>query len=231
MKKIVIISLLIVFVVSSFFIYSRYSEKDKVTINNIFKADKYKSYKAGDSVSFKGESWSVMYDSNSNSNYVTLINSALKYYEDIPNVVDGIYETSAINKYLKNTLAKEYGEKNLVEKNGYAIRLLNMDDLERLTEYSYEEKNDAYILKECPDYICLTNSSYATMIDTDNQKEFLDVYTNLKDVIDLEDEEYLVHLNYYNLKGTYYENSLESIVDDITLFVRPVINVYKNSLD
>ena len=61
-------------------------------------------------------------------------------------------------------------------------------------------------------------------------KEFVDVYNNVNDIEDLLYGDYTLHLKYYNVSSTYEKHMLVSLVDDATLFVRPVINVYKSSL-
>lgn len=189
---------------------------------------KYAEYKAGDIVDFYDDSWYVMYDSDEKTDYVTLFSSKISFFEEIPTVIDGIYETSNIKEYLENTLAEKYGKANLVEKNGYSIRLFNEDDMKELLKVEYDKKTDSYEILECPNYICLNYTFFATMIDTNRRFEQVDVYNKLDD-IDY-DEEYLFHLKYYNIVGNDNEFKLESVVDDTTLFVIPVINVLKTSL-
>ena len=123
---------------------------------------------------------------------------------------------------------KEYGEKNLVEKNGYKVRLFDQDDLKQLLDVEYNEEDDSYTIIECPNYICLNNTSFSTMISTNSKYEGIDVYNNLNDIGN--EEYYKLHLPYYHIVGENNEYSLESIVDDTAMFVRPVINVYKSSL-
>ena len=79
-----------------------------------------------------------------------------------------------------------------------------------------DDETDSYDITDCPDFICLTNVFYATMISTNSSVQGLDE---------------LEHLNYYNLSTTYDTYKLESLVEDSTLFVRPVVNVYKESIN
>lgn len=82
---------------------------------------------------------------------------------------------------------------------------------------------------ECPDYVCLYNSVYATMIDTHSiEKE--NVYNNIDDISDLDTDDYQLHLKYYNISNDFGNEKLESIVNDATLMIRPVINLKKSSL-
>ena len=69
------------------------------------------------------------------------------------------------------------------------------------------------------------------MIDTNINKEFIDVYNNVSDIENIMFDDYTLHLRYYNLASTYNTYKLESLVSDASLFVRPVINVYKNNLN
>lgn len=232
MKRIIILFVLVILLFFGIFGLTKTFSNDKNVVKNIFKSEIYASYKAGDIVSFADDEWIVMYDSSSKEDSMTLINSGILYLgeDEISDVIDGIYETSKLNDYLENDYANLLGEKNLVEKNGYKVRLLNMDDIKELTEYEYDEKEDRYVFLSCPDYICLTNNYYATMIDTNNEFEKTDVYNNVKDIEDNIIGEYQLHLKYYNIYSTLTDFSLESIVDDTTLIVRPVINVYKGSI-
>lgn len=228
MKKTVIIGLLIVvLVIGGVLISSQFSEDSPLKIQK--KDDKkYDVYHKGDIVDFYDDSWFVLYDSDENQEYVTLISSKISYFEEAPTVIQGIYETSDLNNYFKDTLAKEYGEENLVEKNGYSVRLFDQDDLRQLLDVEYNKKDDSYTINDCPNYICLNHTSFATMIDTDTSFEDVDVYNNIKDIGD--EDEFLLHVPYYHIVGENDEYSLRSIVDNTAMFVRPVINVYKDSL-
>lgn len=228
MKKTVITILLtVVFIIGALLISFQFSEDSPLKIK---KKDKktYEVYEKGDLVDFYDDSWFVLYDSDADEEYVTLISSKISYFEEAPTVIQGIYETSDLNKYFKDVLTKEYGKDNLVEKNGYSVRLFDQDDLRQLLEVEYNEEDDSYTIIDCPNYICLNYTSFATMIDTDTNYEGVDVYSNINDIGS--EEEYKLHLPYYHIVGDNDEYSLESIVDNTAMFVRPVINVYKDSL-
>lgn len=231
-RYIVLIILLIILGVGVFFGYRAISSNGE-PITEIFKDKTYSVYKSGDVVNFKDESWYVMYDSDQSTNYVTLISKNIVFLEDetLSTVISGIYETSAINEYLKNEYTKVLGEDNLVERNGYKVRLFNRDDFDKLITASYDDEKDEYVITECPEFICLTNTFFGTMIDTNTEKEFIDVYNNVSDIENILYDDYTLHLKYYNLSSTYSTYKLESLVDNATLFIRPVINVYKDSLD
>ncbi len=237
MKRYIILIVLLIVLVFSLFIGLNYLNNEETTVKNIFNnKEAYKEYKSGDLVKLNDEEWYVMYDSHKDSDYVTLISADIFSLEElgIDTVVKGIYETSEINKYLKGEYARNIGEEKLVEKNGYTVRLFNQDDLDLLIDLEdirYDENKDEYVIDECPDFICLTNTFYATMIDTNDKLELYDVYYNVDDIEDILYGEYQLHLKYYNITSTYETYKINSIVDNATLFVRPVINVYKNSLD
>lgn len=233
MKKYIILIILFVILGLGIFVGFNVLDDKETTVKTIFNKKTYDEYKVGDLVRFNDEEWYVMYDSLKNSDYVTLISSNIISLEEenITTVVGGIYETSELNKYLKNDLAKSLGEENLVEKNGYKIRLLSEDDFESLVTAEYNKEKDEYEITDCPDFICLTNCFYATMIDTENNLDLTDVYYNVDDIEDVLYDDYVLHLKYYNLSSTYETYKLNSLVDNATLFVRPVINVYKSSLD
>lgn len=226
-RKIIGFILIILVVVGCFVLLNLFSDGE--VLNNITNKKEYEVFKAGDKVEFYDDSWFVLYDSDENEDYVTLISSKIDYYEDAPEAIDGIYETSDLKKYFDEYMIKEYGEDNLVEKNGYKVRVFNEDDMRLLLDVEYDKKNDSYKIKNCPDYICLNHTFFATMIDTDSDFEKVDVYNNIQDIGE-DEEEYKLHMNYYYIVGEDNEYSLESVVEDKTMFVRPVINVYKESL-
>lgn len=233
MKKYVILIIILLILIVGVFVGYNLINKEDTNINNIFETKKYDSYKSGDLVNFNNEKWYVMYDSSDDVNYVTLISSGVMVLEDehLSTVISGIYETSKINEYLEKDYVKLLGEDKLIEINGYKARLFNQDDFENLIDAQYNETNDEYIINECPEFICLTNTFYATMIDTNINKEFIDVYNNVSDIENIMFDDYTLHLRYYNLASTYNTYKLESLVSDASLFVRPVINVYKNNLN
>ena len=234
MKKIIICIIILIIIGLGIIFGYKLLSKDNSDIKNIFSnsKDTYLKYKAGDLVEFNDSDWYVMYDSDEKSDYVTLINSGVMYLYDekIINTLDTVYEISNLRNYLENEYLKELGEDNLVEVYGYKIRLLNKDDIEKLTQYEYNDELDEYKITDCPEYICDINWTYATMIDTKNDKDFVDVYYNINDIEDLNDE-YTLHLNYYNMTLEDGNFKLQSLVDDATLFVKPIINVYKKSLN
>lgn len=228
-KRIVFLIVTLLLIFSSIWAFSKIDGNDSPI--KVFGSKKeFKSYKAGDRVNFASRNWIVMYDSSKKEEVITLISSEVIYLDDIPYVFDGIYETSKLNDYLKNNFAKEIGESNLVSKNGYKVRLLNEDDMRKLLEVDYNSEDDSYEIENCPDYICLYNSYYATMIDTKSiEKE--DVYNNFSDIENIDTDDFQLHLNYYNISNLDGEEKLESIVGDATLFIRPVINLKKDSIE
>lgn len=228
MKKFFIALLLLLIVGVSVFV--GYKLLDEDNDGKVIKKNKvYDTYKSGDVVDFLGNNWYVLYDSSKKDNFVTLISSSIHYSEEVPNVVEGIYETSDLNKFMEEELVKEYGKDNLVEMGGYLVRSFDSDDMRQLLDVKYHEDEDYYEITDCPDFICLNHAFYGTMVASDMNFEKVDVYNNISDIGD--EEEYEVHIDYYNLSGEENKFYLKSVVDDVTLFYRPVINVYKDSLD
>ena len=105
-----------------------------------------------------------------------------------------------------------------------------MDDINKLVTYNYDEETDSYLFDDCPEFLCLTNAFYGTMIDTATDFEAVDVYNNVNDIENPNIDDYKLHLKYYNVYATYTEYGMKSVVDDATLFIRPVINVKKSAL-
>ncbi len=233
-KRYVLLTIfIIVFVFASFVAIKTFTKKGEggIKIFNINKVT-YKEYKQGDKLEFKDREWYVMYDSSSKDDYVTLISSDILFLgdEEITDAVMGIYETSDLNNYLKNTYAVELGVSNLVERNGYTVRLFNEDDMKSLLKVDYDNTFDSYKIEECPEFVCLTNAFYATMIDTKGT-QISSVYTNLDDFNESEQDEKKLQLKYYNITGTYETCIMNSVVEDSTLFVRPVINLKKDAIE
>lgn len=233
MKKFIVLILLIAFLVVAIYGAVNFFGKEEGSQPDIFKKDEYKEYKAGEYITFSDSKWYVLYDSNKTEEDVTLISADILNLEEeqLDTVLSGIYESSDLNKYLKNEYAKSLGEEKLVEKNGYKVRLFNKDDLDNLLDVTYNEKKDEYEINNCPDYICLTNAYYSTMIDTNEKVEFENVYLNVSDIEDPLYDDYELHLRYYNITTTYETFKLNSIVDNTNLLIRPVINVYKSYLE
>lgn len=232
MKRYIILIILFILLIIGFIAFKKaYSVDDNQKSKSIFKNEKYNKYKSGDLVSFKDAEWYVLHDSSEDDNYVTLIYKGILYLgeEGISETAFKVYESSDLNNYLKGAYAESLGDSSLREINGYKVRLFNEDDMKRLLDVTYDEKKDLYVINNCPDYICLTNVNYATMIATNTKQEY-DV-DNISEIEDLNIDDYTIHLNYYNISSSYDTYQLESIVEDASLFVRPVINVYKESLD
>ena len=223
MKRYIILTVLIIMLIIGLIAFGKAFGKKDGTIKQVFKQEKYKEYKSGDLVSLNNQEWYVLYDSSDKDNYVTLFYKGVLYLEEngIADSDYSVYESSDLNKYLKGDFADYIGTKKLREVNGYKVRLFNNDDL-KLLNVKYDKDSDSYEITDCPEFICLTNTFYATMIATGDAPEMEE---------NEEEEIEPVHLSYYNLSTTYETFKLESVVEDKTLFVRPVINVYKESLD
>lgn len=230
-KKYIVVLAIIGLVIGCVLAYYFDSKNETIVSKIIPNVKSYEDYKSGDKVSFADEKWYVMFDSNKKSDYVSLISDRLIALENYPYVWTGSYDKSFLKEYFENELLALYGKENLVAKKGYTIRLLNKDDINALAKLKYNKDEDYYEIEDCPDFICLTNSFYATMIETNDNKEFVDVYENVNDIDDPLFEDYKLHLGYYDIYSTYDIHELRSVVDDATLFVRPIINVYKDSLD
>ena len=227
-RRIIFVIILVIIALSAFYGF-RKNDHGENTVNIFKEKVEYKEYQAGDRINFASRSWIVLYDSSKKEDTLTAISSEIMYVEDIPYAISGIYETSQVNEYLKGTFLQELGTDNLVTKNGYKVRLFNEDDMKKILKYNYNADDDSYNILDCPDYICLYNSTYATMIDTQSiEKE--NVYNNVKDISNIETDEYQLHLKYYNITNNFGDEKLESIVNDAVLMIRPVINLKKSSL-
>ena len=227
MKKRIILLILIIVLVASFVALKNTGNEQGSLLRNMFN-DKitYKEYKAGDRIYFADGEWYVMYDSSSKEDYVTLIYTGFYYLEDygISLVLDEDYKKSDLNVFLQNKFVELLENPKLKEIDGYKVRLLNKKDMDSLTEYTYDKKDDSYELTKCPDYICVPNLSFGTMIETDENNDYK--VTELEDIEDLYTDKYLIHLKYYNLE----DGNLISVVNNAFLSVRPVVNVMKESI-
>ena len=217
-KKIAMVVVLVLLLLFTGFVAIKTFGKTEGAKIRIFsnKKETYTTFKKGDVVDFHDSEWYVLYDSSEKDDYVTLISADILYLgdEDITEVIDGIYETSDLNKYLKN----EY------------VRLFDEEDMKNLLDVTYDDGLDAYEINNCPDYICLTNNYFATMIDTKGS-QISSVYESLEDFNESEQEEKRLHLKYYNIYATYETTGMSSITSDTTLIVRPVINLKKEALE
>ena len=132
-------------------------------------------YSQGQEVVFCDTSWRVLFDSYSNSNYVTLISSQLVYPESIYFDDDLFYmpiryftdvklkyADSAIKLYLEEEVLPLYGDSNLIEINGYKIRLLTLNDLKNvmpLEVYTDDNQLVHYRQADSEDYSWLINKN------------------------------------------------------------------------
>ncbi len=159
MKKryIILFIFMIVLGFSCFVGIYTYSKRGDSSIKIFTTKTPYQTFKQGDLISFHDGEWYVMYDSSSKDDYVTLISADILYLgdEDITEVVMGIYETSDLNNYLKKEYAVELGLSNLVERNGYTVRLFNEDDMNSLLEVDYDSTTDSYKIEECPEFLIM----------------------------------------------------------------------------
>ena len=226
-KKLFFTIVLLVLLILSVVVFSHISKKNGGIFNRNYT---FKEYKVGDSIRLNNEEWYVIKNSSKKDNYVTLISSSFYYNEDNSYVLEEIYETSKLRKYLENDFVKEHLDGiELVEKSGYKIRLLELDDFNNLVNYSYDKKEDIYKLEDCSFYLCLTGSRFATMIDTESDTK-KDEYSSVSDIKNLFDD-YKLHLRYYNVNSIEEDIILESVTSDAIMFIRPVINVNKDSIE
>ena len=224
-RKILVIIFVILFIVC-LIVFTHISKKNGGIFNRNYS---FKEYKVGDSVRLNNEEWYVIKDSSKKDNYVTLISSSFYYSDENQFVLEEIYETSKLRKYLENDFINEHLEGiELVEKNGYKIRLLELEDFNNIVNYNYDKKEDIYKLEDCPFYFCLTGSRFGTMIDT-NSKTENGVYDSVSEIKSLF-ENYKLHLKYYNVNSLNEDVILESVTEDAIMFIRPVINVNKDSI-
>lgn len=209
MKNFIILIILMLLAGGTFIVLNVLKDESP-TLKNIFK-ETYENYKKGDKITFNNKEWYVLNDSDINTEYLTLISSDVIFLDDkeLSKIVDVNYNNSKLNEYLNNEYIKEYGKNNFIEIKGYKVRLFNEDDLNNIVT-EYDEEKDKYIIKECPDYICLNDSIFSTMIETKNKDN---------------------KLKYYNLSNMNGTMELQSIINNDNLYIRPIINIYKKSLD
>lgn len=229
-KKVVLLIVLLILLVGGFLVFLGIKNGNHLT--SIFVKKNFKEYKAGDTIVINDEDWYVLRNSSSKEDYVTLIFGNIYYYVDVPYVLDEIYETSDLRKFLENDFTNEFlKDVKLVDKSGYKIRLLDMDDFNNVINYKYDSSSDTYDLGDCPFYLCLNNNVFATMIDTTGKGIGSDVKKSVSEIDDPLFDEYELHLKYYNVNSRDDKNVLESVTNDATLFIRPVINVSKEGLE
>ena len=216
---IIILSTLCILFASGIVSFNNINNKPSEDINQL----NDKEYKLYDEVTLSdGSKWLVLEDSSKDSDYVTLIK---KDYEAVTDTVYNeivnqkvTYQNSSLKKYLEamiNTIPV-----TLKEIDGYKIRLLTVDDIYKIDKnWTYDEKNDTYMYNGSKTNISkFQNFTSLTMTETKcSEGKCASFYLWTTSEV---------------LSG---EDTIESIssIDRWYLgipSIRPVINVYKNSL-
>jgi hypothetical protein len=141
------------------------------------------AYQMGQAVEFAGRTWYVLADSPAGQNYVTLLSEQIVvpdsvYFDDdllylpVRHFQDAklSYDESAISLYLTEEVMPELGADHLVVVDGYAIRLLNMDDLQNVLDLRAVKDDNGltyYVQASSGDYDWLVPRGgwYWTMIE------------------------------------------------------------------
>ena len=192
MKKDIIIGVLTVLVLtlSIYLVYDKFIDK-KETKDEEETVTTYKEYKKGDQVKLSdGYTYTVLYDSDKNQDYITVI-SNVGYYINNNNVENtntevfvpgdeqadfsviygslGLTYDETVSKVLETVNSKyiKLDSSKLKEVNGYKVRLLTLDDI-----YNYYGKENFTSSLGSIDYNGTTDLFYTlTMIDSVNVNE------------------------------------------------------------
>lgn len=214
-------------------------EENKCTVKyRKEKITKYNEYKIGQEIKYNNEKYYVINDSSNKNNYVTLLkanvlenenNQPLNTFfyrnEKCTNInnyegCSNKYEESNIIKILNKWINDNNILKDLIEVNGYKVRLLNAKDLLeklQLDLIKYQKPNgmplNAYYSKTTPKFLYENMPKYWTMIND---------YQNNNSAYIIDENGYLTTIDLAT------ENILK-VYDEFS--VRPVINLNKCVLD
>ena len=181
----------------------------------------YKEYKIGDVITFNKETWHVIKDSNKDEDYVVILKDerlieldGMPYYECPPERDNGLncsgwmsdsYEDSVAKEYFDKIYIKSLGENNLKNVDGYAVRLITLDELENL--------GCNVDLKNCYEGPKWLISSRMIWTMTNNVERQGDVWA------------------YGSLQNSTVYNELDSFGVGSTFNVKPVVNLLKDSIE
>ena len=202
----------------------------------------YESYAIGDSISFGDSNWYVIKNSSVDEDYVTVIkdrvltreelgeyaesNSNTMKYKDIydtstsGNYASITYDKSNVKKFLEesylsslesssnNEYSNETGATNLKEVDGYKIRLIKFEELTGELGYEYDSRATTYVTKFENANVWLYGSSFGS-------------YWTMS--FNLSSSTFAWYVSQYG--------SLRSEGRNLAMSIRPVINLYKNSIE
>jgi hypothetical protein len=169
----------------------------------------YKEYKIGDIIKINDENWYTIEDSNSEKDYIKLIN--LNYKRLIRNCKEDYTHLNEKN-YLEGEYLKNIGESKLKEVDGYKIRLITIDEFKNLAEltkadldgirYNYKIKLNYDWVK---DLNTLTMSEIDYYYDVDDNSELCAswyIQSNIRQVFGSKDGYIPIQpvINYYKDK-------------------------------
>jgi len=168
----------------------------------------YEEYTVGDLIEYRDEYYFVIADSDEKQNYVTLLKYAPltkveinRYNNSLSPSDEGavLFSRNEIIKLL-NKWSKDFSD-DLIEVNGYKVRLINNDDLMDNFKYDYEQyKVDSYNYSykytktdETPEFHGIYN--YWTMIskgDNDNSVYYVSKNLGIGETWSFEAKKYLI---------------------------------------
>ena len=171
------------------------------------KITKYNSYNIGDEIEYKGEKYYVIQNSSKSENYVTLLKKDILTSDEISKYTNGKYDTKNVPYYISNTCTSESNRSgctneyeksipktiinnwandkldidDLIEINGYKIRLVTVDELFKSLGYSHDSIITYTIYKlteNVPNWLYNSDYQYWTMGTVEDYDSFVYIIFN-----------------------------------------------------
>lgn len=216
LRKILIFLLIILISLNIYLLIYKISNKAvlintvKETIITDIELIIYKEYKIGDIVNINDEEWRVIEDSNKEKDYITLIN--LNYNRKIKDCFNKYVHLNEKN-YLEGEYSNSLGKDLLKEVEGYKIRLIKLEEYEKLailTKKEIDEIKYNYTVKFNYDWVKDINTFTMTNVDY-----YYDIEDNTDTCI-----------------SWYIQSNIRQVFGNKEGFIsiQPVINVYKEKI-
>lgn len=212
MKKIIIILCILIIIFINAFLLSKINDnpiiKTVKKVEEIIENSIYKEYKIGDIIKLNNEEWYVIEDSDKDKDYITLINT--NYNRKIKDCFNKYIYLNEKN-YFEGEYSKSIGIDKLKEVNDYYIRLITLEEYNKLAELTKKEIDEIkYSYTTKPSYTWVKEINTLSMTD-------IDFYDDIEDKTNLCASWYIQS----NIRQVF------SIKDDF-INIQPVINYLKD---
>lgn len=217
MRKLIFILLFIIISLNVVVLFKVYNKKDIVIkeqkeVKEIEKKDTkiYDKYTIGNEILINQETWYAIADSDEDKDYVTAIN--INYNRKIKDCFNKYIHLNE-KKYFEGEYSKSIGIDKLKEVDGYYIRLIKLEEYEKLATITKKDIDQIkYNYTTKPNYTWIKDINTLSMTD-------IDFYDDVEDKTNL-------------CSSWYIQSNIRQIFSqkDDFINIQPVINIYKEKI-